>query len=553
VTFLEKNMERHLHYAVSPPTIKHLGKHLHWILLLIFFCLTLGAGAFVNANTTPAPNTQVPRWQPHDFTFTSASTPPNPFTVNFSADMSGPNGVKLTLPGFYDGNNTWKIRFSPTMEGAWSLATHSDLSDLDNQEAQFVCVANSNAKVHGGLKVDAQNPHHFIYEDGTHWFPNGYECNWLWALDATDSKLPVTQAFLDKIAAAGYNFVLVNAFAYDTTWRSGNTSADDYGPPPFIPWEGTYEAPDYSRFNLTYWQHFDAMVDALYQRGMAVHLYFKVYNKKVKWPENGTPEDDLYYRWIVARYAGYPNMIWDLAKEANYEKSVEYKVDRLKFIRANDPYHHLLTVHTDIATYNAGTYDGLLDFRTDQYQANIHATMLQNLGRNSWPVINAESGYECGPNGLKDKTYNSAQSPEEVASRIWEARMGGGYTAYYYTYTAWDVLKPTDTPPGYAYIKNFVDFFNTTQYWLCNPSDSLVSSGYCLANPGQEYVVYQSQAAPFTLKLEGLSTSLKAEWFQPFTGQRIDAGTLENGVVALTPPKELGVGPVALHVGNVSP
>jgi hypothetical protein len=76
----------------------------------------------------------------------------------------------------------------------------------------------------------------------------------------------------------------------------------------------------------------------------------------------------------------------------------------------------------------------------------------------------------------------------------------------------------------------------------------LVSVGYCLANRGKEYVVFQNKAQEFSLRLEGLSGSARAKWFHPFTGESQDAGTLANGMAQLTPPQTWGTGPVALHV-----
>ena len=70
----------------------------------------------------------------------------------------------------------------------------------------------------------------------------------------------LSNPFLDKIAGDGFNFIILNAFAYDTSWRKGSTD-DDYGPPPLYAWEGTNDKPDHSRFNLAYWQHYDRMMD----------------------------------------------------------------------------------------------------------------------------------------------------------------------------------------------------------------------------------------------------------------------------------------------------
>ncbi len=492
----------------------------------------------------------VPRWEPHDFTFASSTMPENPFRVILNAEVTGPTGARFTVPGFFDGHATWKVRVSVPAEGAWAFVTHSDLADLDGRRGSWVCVANPSPAIHGGMCVDTAQPHQFVFEDGTRFLPVGYECDWLWALDANDPALRTINPFLDKLTASGFNFVILNAYAYDTSWRRGRTGADDFGPPPLDAWAGTNDQPDLSRFNLAYWQHYDRVIEALYRRGIWAHVLMKVYNKQVRWPANGSPEDDQYYRWLIARYAAYPNITWDLAKEANYEKDLAAKQARLRFIRANDPYHRLLTVHDDRANYDHGAYDGLIDYRSDQQHLQWREIMLAHLAQYQWPVINTEFGYEQGPLGPKDKTYSVAQSPEEVACRAWEIYVAGGFGAYYYTYTAWDVVRPQDTPPGYAYFKNLRDFFEHTYYWRMTPHDDLSSVGSCLAEPGHEYVVFLGSAKPFTLKVEGAAQPLAAEWFQPFTGQWRSAGRLANGKAELNPPAEWTAGPVALHVTN---
>jgi hypothetical protein len=125
--------------------------------------------------------------------------------------------------------------------------------------------------------------------------------------------------------------------------------------------------------------------------------------------------------------------------------------------------------------------------------------------------------------------------------------MAGGYNAYYYTYTAWDVIRPLDVPPGYALYKHFGDFWRATEYWKLEPADQLVSSAWCLANPGREYVLYQNAAAPFTLEITGTTGPLKAVWFNPLTGARTPAGELNNGQAKLSPPADWGDAPLVLH------
>jgi Protein of unknown function (DUF4038)/Domain of unknown function (DUF5060)/Putative collagen-binding domain of a collagenase len=518
------------------------------------FLLVAGVAAYAADNAPTIAKINAEQWTPVDLEFKTTITwkfsPPDPFAVDFYADIIGPNNVTMKHHGFYDGNNVWKIRFAPPAEGQWTITTRSDVLELDNQRLTVVCAPNKSDKNHGKLLVDPANPRHFIYQDGTKYFPVGYEANWLFALDmdAQGSDLPTLNPFLDKLAGFGFNWININFWAYDTNWRNGKSEEYDFGPPAMIPWEGTNEQPNFQRFHLPYWQHFDKVMKAIDARGLNACLYLKVYNKLVNGPQNNSSENDQYYRYIIARYAAFSHVIWNLAKEAQYEKSTRYKVDRLKFIRAHDPYGRLLTVHDDKLTYDLRHYDGLVDFRSSQEHKDVHATILKQIASHNWPVFMAESGYEHGPLGLKDRTFGQSHTPETVIKNIWNLQMSGVYNAYYYTYTAWDIVRYNDTPPGYTYVKHFAQFFNKTKYWLLKPQDTLVSTGRCLANPGEEYVVYQSEAVPFTADFSALPAAYSATWFQPLSGESIDAGQMKAGVNQLTPPTAWGKNPVVLHV-----
>ena len=490
----------------------------------------------------------VPRWRPHDFAFKADAKAINPFMVAFAAEVKSPDGKSFTLPGFFDGDGVWKVRVSPTVEGVWSLVTKSGLKELDGKTAAFICVKNASPNAHGLLRVDRGHPHHFIFEDGMRFFMQGYEYDWLWALDMDKPGVPTIEKSLDLIARHGFNCVILNSYAYDTSWRKGRTGEDDYGPALLYPWEGDNNAPDHSRMNLVYWRHYDQVIAALNERGIQAHMLIKVYNKQVKWPAPGSGEEKMFFRWLLARYSAYPNIIWDFSKEAHNEKDLPYKQEMLKHIRESDPYHHLMTVHDDDKANDSGAYDELTDFRADQQHGRFHETILRQRARRAWPVANVESDYECGPGGLDDKTYRRAMTPEQTLGTAWEIQMAGGYAAYYYTYTAWDVIRPLDVPPGYAYFKHFGDFWRSTEYWKLEPSDKLVSGGWCLAQPGREYVVFENPPQPFTLEIAGAKSPLPGEWFNPHTGQRAAAGSFRNGTASLTPPADWGSAPLVLHL-----
>ncbi len=221
----------------------------------------------------------------------------------------------------------------------------------------------------------------------------------------------------------------------------------------------------------------------------------------------------------------------------------------MAFIRRFDPYRRLLTTHTDQENYSR--YIGVLDYRTDQNHADFYRTVLRQRSAEPWPVVNSEYGYECGLNGVADRTYEGgAQDAITLFKRAWEVYMAGGYGAYYYTYTAWDIIRVNDTPPGYGYYKNLAGFFDRTGFWLMQPDDSRVSAGHCLANPGVEYIVYQPYVQSFTLKLEDVRGPLVAEWFNPLTGATTRAPDVHAGLHNLVPPPDWASGPIVLHLGK---
>jgi len=507
------------------------------------------AATLLLAQATPDLAIEVPQWQAHDFTFKSSTKHENPFKVGFSAEISGPGGIHFTQPGFYDGDATWKLRLGPNTPGGWSLRTVSSDPELDGKTAEnIICVQQQNPRVHGGLLVDPEHLHHFVREDGTRFFYSGFECDWLWAVDLAtcDPRLPQTTILLDKLAAHGFNVVLMNIYAHTGFGRLGQQP--NFGPPPRYAWGGSNDKPDHSVFNLPFWQHYDRVIQALWERGIEAHIMLKVYNKHVNWPQTGSPEDDLYFKYALARYAPFCNVHWDFAKESNNEKNLAYKLDRMAFIRQHDPYRRLLTTHTDHGAYRH--YYGVLDYRTDQNHTNFYRTALRQRSRERWPVVNSEYGYEQGPGGPEDKTYSGANDALTVFKRAWEVYMAGAYGAYYYTYTSWDVVRVNDTPTGYGYYKHLSDFFSRAGLWRMAPDDSLVDAGHCLANPGVEYVVYQPENRAFTLKVAGAKGGLATEWFNPLTGATVKAPAIQNGDCRLSPPAEWTNGPVVFHIGT---
>jgi len=71
---------------------------------------------------------------------------------------------------------------------------------------------------------------------------------------------------------------------------------------------------------------------------------------------------------------------------------------------------------------------------------------------------------------------------------------------------------------------------------LMTPQKALSSTGYVLANPGTEYLVYQPSSGVFTVNL--VAKSYSYEWFNPATGAIAETGTFiaTGGSRSFTPP-----------------
>ncbi len=69
------------------------------------------------------------------------------------------------------------------------------------------------------------------------------------------------------------------------------------------------------------------------------------------------------------------------------------------------------------------------------------------------------------------------------------------------------------------------------------PSNTVCSSGYCLVNPGAEYLIYMPSGGQISVDLSGTSQKFLANWFNPATGETVSGNSVSGGgQVTLTSP-----------------
>ena len=359
----------------------------------------------------------------HEVTLQSAAAAavlPNPFLLNLTLVAThDSSGAKITVSGFYDGANTWRVRFACSRPGLWLWRTSTFGADAPSAAhtlqvlhagGAVTCIAPADGPTtgHGTLMVDPAHPHHFVWQDGTRFFPVSYECDWCYALGmegaAPDITLP---AFLDSLSSGGFNTIVVNFYANHSDW--------DEAPKQFrahtvaTPWASA----DQMTLNPQYWQHWDTVLDAMQARGIVCHMMIMVENKHVNWPAQQSPADDLYWSTIIQRFQAYSNVVWDVSKEA-HRLPASYWKSRFALIEAKDSHKRLRTVHTLASKRDfvvLETED--CQFISHQQHGKYHDHILtQRTLYPTKPIFNVEFLYEMGMiSTCKIESQSSSRPP----------------------------------------------------------------------------------------------------------------------------------------------
>ncbi len=428
------------------------------------------------------------KWDVVDISFHEKAKIEKPFDIVFGLTAVMPDGSTKDIPGFYNGGNEYLLRINPDEIGSWDFLTYSDLKDLSGLKFSMAVKENPDTDQHGPIVISAKNPGKFEYADGKPYFLQAYELDWLFALDADNPDgIPKTRMLLDTIAGYNFNQIIMNVYAYDVDWKKDPllNKEYDYGSPDIYPFGGTNSKPDFSTLNTVFFQKLDRVIEYLNSKNIISHLMIYVWNKEVNWPPMYSPADNRYFEYVIKRYEGYPNIIWDISKEAlSYGRcDMNYVTDRIQRARKFDAYKRLLTVHD----YRyCEKYPGKVDFISIQYWGtDLYEKMLSIKELHGGePVFNIEhGGYEKGIYEVFNGDYTD---PAACLWRNYLCAFGGSYSTYYWQNTAWYLVipEPMQLPekqrPHFNYYKNFIRFFTGHHFENLQPVKGISSSGWCL-------------------------------------------------------------------------
>lgn len=477
---------------------------------------------------------QCVQWEVSDLTYQVKEEVEDPFAAQVFAVVKGDEGVQK-IPLFYNGNHEWVFRYSSSSVGRKSFVLESDIAELNGKRGEFIVAKNTKQNRHGGVVLDDRVPNRFFYEDGTHYFNLAFECDWLFALDYGQADIPKTSHLLSLLNRHRFNQIVMNVYSYDVKWPKDKLLSEhpehEYGGREDIfPFLGSNSNPDFSSLNIDFFKHFDKVIAEMHDQEIVSHLMIYVWNKLVAWPEMNSQADNRYYDYVIKRYQAFPNIVWDVSKEALHHTRAtkEYVAERIQRTRRIDSYDRLVSVHDYGFCRN---HPDLVDFISMQnWKHTLYQHMLEAAKEfPGKPIFNVEhGGYEESPYVVFPGAYVNA---ETCLRRNYMCLFAGGYTTYYWQGASWNVLihNPFEQPdesikPHLEYFTHMAKLFEMVNFENCEPMSRFNSSGYNLTNKKDGIALMY---APKENHYVGGSPLLKAfdgkkamkQWFNTLTGE----------------------------------
>ena len=361
----------------------------------------------------------------------------NPYTDMFVTGRFESDAECVCTEGYYDGDRTFACRFMPSFTGEYRFMVEirSSTGEADTYSGTFK-VLPARPENHGIVRV--ANTYHFAYEDGTPYYPNGTTA-YVFHLQSDEqiekSFASLQEAGFNKMRFCifpkhyVYNLRDPRDFPYEGTPMDASVLNEDN----FGDYTGRTEGNsfDFFRFRPSYFQHLDRIIERLGNLGVEADLI--MLHPYDRWGFSTMPKesDDLYFRYLAARYSAYHNVWWSLANEYDLMPAKELPDwERLAgIIVSKDPYHHLRSVHNCIPFYDYSR--PWITHCCIQRQEYYKTAEYTNLWREKWgkPIVLDEIAYE----GNLERGWGNIPA-QELVRRCWEAACRGGYGGHGETY-----------------------------------------------------------------------------------------------------------------------
>jgi hypothetical protein len=486
-----------------------------------------------------------------EWSYSSGKAYADPFNdVELDVVFTDPQGREQTVPAFWAGEQTWRIRYSPAAPGRYTYRTvASDSGDLHGRRGVLEVSAyqgENPLRKHGPLRVAADQLH-CEHADGTPFFWLG-DTWWMGLCSRLRWPEDFQQLAADRVKK-GFTVIQIIAGLYPDMPPFDPRGANEGG----FPWEA-----DYARINPGYFDAADLRIRYLIECGLSPCIvacwgYFL--------PIMGIPKIKKHWRYLVARWGAYP-VFWCLAGEGAmpYYLSKTKKEDTAaqkqgwtevaRYVHSIDPYHHAVTIHngrSEVENPSVLDFDMLQTGHGDR--KSIPNTENQITGAQlktpRMPVLAGEVCYEgimeasrqeiqrfmfwtCILNGAGGHTYG-ANGIWQVNTR--ERPFGPSPHGRTWGNVPWDVAAEL---PGSRHIGLGKGLLMRYEWWRFEPHPDWVDPHWSKENyerpyaagiPAEVRVIFIPPVwnVPTVKSLEA-GVSYRAFYFDPASGKQHDLG-----------------------------
>lgn len=387
----------------------------------------------------------VEKWGIYELDF-QGKTDGNPFTdYSVSGCFTGEN-ESVTVDGFYDGDGSYKIRFMPSFEGNYSYRVYGTFSDSEKC-GDFIVTGVQNSMNHGPVSVEDKV--YLKYADGTPYYSIGTTCYaWVHQSEKLQEQTlkTLSESSFNKIRFCifpkHYLFNMKEPLTYP--YIRGNKRGQDeeqikqvdiY---PFPGFDKVEEIKDFDfyTFNVEHFRRFDKCIAQLSELGIEADIIIMHPYDRWGFATMKSECDDLYIKYIVARYAAFRNVWWSMANEYDIlkNKSIDDWERMASIICDKDPYGHMHSIHNCVPFYDY-TRPWITHCSMQRQDLYRHAEYTDEyIKQYNKPVIWDEIAYE----GNIDMGWGNI-SGKELVRRFWEGSLRGGSVGHGETF-----LNPDD-------------------------------------------------------------------------------------------------------------
>jgi hypothetical protein len=469
--------------------------------------------------------------------------------ATFTGTSGAATGMRHTVATFWDGNQTWKVRFAPPVAGEWTWSTSSKDPGLNMATGKIQVTEWSEAEKadnparHGFIRVSATGNragHYFEYGDGTPFLWVG-DTWWNWTKRGI--LFSSFQKLADDRAAKG--------FTVGQLFFAGNDGLLNR----------SFDSP-----NLDQIRNVEAMI--AYANGKGITVWIHPWWSRPRLNERVSEEQiRRWWRYVIARLGAY-NVIWVLAGEYNMNNYGGYALSFWNelgaMIKREDPYRHILGAHptppgwsggADAPQWSTGEVlhkESWLDYNQSQvghgrWRNEMIPLVIasDNARRPAKPTVVTEPWYEFiegNPSGMDIRFgawtafLSGAAGHSYGGGHVWWAHVPESPT----NQGSWPLDKSFETNtleyPGARSMSYFAGFLKSFDWWNLEPHPELISeyaAPFCAAIPGQRYIIYLRYGGALKLDLRASRESdvFEYTWTDLERSKETVGGKVQGGAI----------------------